>query len=643
MIEFVLGLMHDLDHIFAADGPLSAAIDGFTPRPAQQEMADAVAGAMSSCGRLMVEAGTGTGKTFAYLVPALLSGARVVISTGTRNLQDQLFQKDLPALSGALGRPVSVSILKGRSNYLCLHRMSIADDMRGQPARHLQNVRSWAGSTAKGDIGELSGIPEKSPVWPQVTSTSENCLGQECPFYSDCFVVKARREAMDADLVIVNHHLLLADMVLKEEGFGELLPGVDVVVVDEAHQLPEIAGRFFGVSVSSRQLENIARDARAELLAAAIHDNDTETLLDGLPLRLADIRLTLPKGRNDYENLDSDSELALSRLDDRLDELIGRLDQIEEKTVGLAQCCRRLNSAVEHLEAIRKSNESGIRWLETGQRGFSLNLTPFDVSESLGRFVNDLDCSWIFTSATLAVGDDFTHLRSRMGLEDGNDLKLDSPFDYAHNALIFIPEDLPNPSNSQFCSRLLERCLPLIDACRGGVFFLFTSHRALREVEALLREHWGDNPARPVLVQGQMPRNLLLDEFRRLGNAVLLGAASFWEGVDVRGPALGLVIIDKLPFASPDDPLTRARIAAISEAGGNPFFEHQLPQAVLALKQGVGRLIRSETDTGVVVLGDPRLQSKPYGKLFFKSLPDMPVTQDLSQALEILAGGETGS
>ncbi len=635
--------MQDLSDIFAADGPLSNAIDGYTPRPAQQEMALAVSAALASCGRLLVEAGTGTGKTFAYLVPALLSGIRVAISTGTRNLQDQLYNKDMPELSRALGRPVKVAILKGRANYLCHHRLSLAEDMRGKPGRHLQQIRAWALSTQSGDIAELSGLPEQSVVWPQVTSTIENCLGQECPVYSACCVVRARREAMDADIVIVNHHLLLADMALKEEGFGELLPGVDAVVVDEAHQLPKIAGQFFGLSVSSRQLENIARDTRAELLAAVIHDAATESLLDGLPARLADIRLTLQKGRSDYENLDSESELALGRLDDRLVELIARLDEIEEKTPGLAQCYQRLVVMLERIETIRKGDQKGIRWLETTARGFSLNLTPYDVSESLGRFVNSLDCGWIFTSATLAVGDDFAHLKGRLGLEEASDLKLESPFDYQRNTLIFMPKNLPVPSDTQFTSLLLEQCLPLIDACRGGVFFLFTSHRALREVEALLAERWGENPARPVLAQGQMPRNLLLQEFRRLGNAVLLGAASFWEGVDVRGPALGLVIIDKLPFASPDDPLTRARIAAITEAGGNAFFEHQLPQAVLALKQGVGRLIRSETDTGVVVLGDPRLQSKPYGKLFLKSLPDMPLTEDIEKAMTLLGDGEAGS
>ncbi|MCZ6559916.1 MAG: ATP-dependent DNA helicase [Gammaproteobacteria bacterium] len=635
--------MQELEDIFAADGPLADAIDGYTPRPVQQEMATAVSDALSSRARLLVEAGTGTGKTFAYLVPALLSGIRVIISTGTRNLQDQLFHKDMPELSRALGRPVKVAILKGRSNYLCHHRLSLTEDMKGKSGRHLQQIRAWALSTQSGDIAELSDLPEQSPVWPQVTSTSENCLGQECPVYASCFVVRARREAMDADIVIVNHHLLLADMALKEEGFGELLPGVDAVVVDEAHQLPKIAGQFFGLSVGSRQLEYIARDTRAELLAAVIHDAETENLLDGLPARLADLRLTLQKGRTDYENLDTNSELALQRLDDYLGQLISRLDEIAEKSPGLAQCFQRFLVSLERIETIRKSDEKGLRWLETGHRGFSLNLTPFDVSESLGRFVNTLDCGWIFTSATLAVGDDFSHLESRLGLEEAAALKLESPFDYQHNSMIFIPKGLPVPSDPQFTAQLVEACLPLIDACRGGVFFLFTSHRALREAEALLKERWGENPERPLLVQGQMPRNLLLQEFRRLGNAVLLGAASFWEGVDVRGPALGLVIIDKLPFASPADPLTRARIAAITESGGNAFSEHQLPEAVLALKQGVGRLIRSETDTGVVVLGDPRLQSKSYGKLFFRSLPDMPITQDVQQATELLAGGEAGA
>ena len=429
---------------------------------------------------------------------------------------------------------------------------------------------------------------------------------------------------------------LLADMALKEEGFGELLPGADAVVVDEAHQLPDIAGRFFGINISARQLEFLARDLRAELLAASFHDDRLDQLLDKVPTRAADVRLTLPRGRSDFDECGKETLAALGALREVLADLAEPLLEISDPSPGLAQAVRRLQTVIERFDDFDSGAAKGVRWLEASARGLTLNLTPYDVSENLGRFVNSLDCAWIFTSATLAVGDDFSHIGQRLGLEDAQSFLFESTFDYRSNTLIYMPKKMPEPQQPGYTAQVLDRVLPLIERCRGGVFMLMTSHRALREIEGLLAERWGENIERPVLVQGQRPRHRLLEEFRQHGNALLIGTASFWEGVDVRGPALSLVVIDKLPFASPGDPLTQARIKAIQEEGGNPFFEHQLPQAVLALKQGVGRLVRSESDRGVVVLCDPRLNSKSYGKLFLKSLPPMPTTRDDDQALAFL-------
>ena len=638
--------MSGMAGVFGPDGPLSRALDGFRPRPEQIRMAERVAEALATGERLLVEAGTGVGKTFAYLVPVLLSGGRVIVSTGTRSLQDQLYNRDLPAIGAALGRPVDVRMLKGRTNYLCLHRLDLAREQgrfhSREEAAWFARIESFARATATGDVAEVPDVPDDARVWPLVTSTADNCLGQRCPRYQDCHVAAARRQALRADVVVINHHLLLADMVLQEEGFGELLPGADAVVVDEAHQLPEVAVGFFGVAVGARQLEGLARDALAEALDAGVGLAPVQAPADGLTTALARARLVLAGrgGRQAWED-------ALPGIDESLDELIDAVAALEHAleplasgSSGLEAVARRAGDVRLRLERLGQGDE-GVRWFESWSRSFALHMTPPDAGESLGARIAERGGAWIFTSATLAIGDDFSHVAARLGVPDASTLKLDSPFDFARQALLYLPPGLPPPAASDYTPRMIDAVRPLLEASGGRAFILFTSHRALRDAAAILRGPGALAGDHPLLVQGEAPRELLLAEFRRAGNAVLLGAGSFWEGVDVRGEALSLVIIDRLPFASPGDPLLKARLDRIREAGGSPFPEFQLPQAVLALKQGIGRLIRDYEDRGVAVICDPRLSGRHYGRTFLRALPPMPVTAALADAVELLqtAGG----
>ncbi len=611
-------------------------------------MAERVAEALATGDRLLVEAGTGVGKTFAYLVPVLLSGGRVILSTGTRSLQDQLFNRDLPAIGGALGRPVDVRMLKGRSNYLCLHRLDLAREQGRLPsreeARWFARVTAFAERTRTGDVAEVEGVPDDARIWPLVTSTADNCLGQRCPSYQDCHVVAARRAALQADVVVINHHLLLADMVLKEEGFGELLPGADAVVVDEAHQLPEIAVGFFGVSVSTRQLEGLARDAVAEALDAGVGLSPVEAPADGLNQAVARARLALA-GRGGRQAWSA----AVPAIDDSLDELheaVAALDDALEPLApssgGLEAAARRSADLRLRLERLA-DGDGGVRWFESWSRSFALHMTPPDAGESLGARIAEREGAWIFTSATLAIGEDFGHIAARLGVPDASTLKLDSPFDFGRQALLYLPPGLPMPSAPDYTRRMIEAVRPLISASGGRAFLLFTSHRALREAAGLLREPGALEEGCPLLVQGEAPREQLLATFRGAGNAVLLGAASFWEGVDVRGDALSLVVIDRLPFASPGDPVLQARLDLIREEGGNPFMDFQLPQAVLALKQGVGRLIRDYDDRGVAVICDPRVTTRRYGRTFLDSLPPMSRTDELAAAVSFLQTAPGGS
>jgi len=640
-----LSLAEHIGAAFDADGILERSLDGFRPRDGQRRMAEAVAAALESRGILLVEAGTGTGKTYAYLAPVLDAGLKVVVSTGTKTLQDQLFRRDLPAISGALGRPVHVALLKGRANYLCRHRLNLAvEEGLGavRETRRLARIQAWAGTTKSGEIAEVPGIPEDAPVWGRVTSNADNCLGQECPEFQRCHVVKARREAMKADVVVVNHHLLLADLALKEEGFGELLPGADAVVVDEAHQLPEIAARFFGVSVGTRQALALVGDARAEALKAGAWQPPFEAATGELERAAREAAVALAGGgaggRLSWPELPPDTDERLAALESAAAALAEACDALGGPGPGLDAIERRARTLAARTGTIRAGGEGfELRWVETGRRSASFHAAPVDAGRALAAHVTSRGCGWVFTSATLAVGDDFGAFLDRLGLEEAETLRLDSPFDFRARTRLYVPQGLPQPADPDYTRRVVEVALPLLEASGGRAFLLFTSHRALQAAARILQPQ-AEALGFPVLVQGDEPRARLLASFRRLGNAVLLGTQSFWEGVDVKGPALSVVLIDKLPFAAPDDPLLKARLDAAREAGREPFRDVQLPQAVLSLKQGIGRLIRDTDDAGLAVVCDPRLLGKGYGRVFLASLPPMPIVRSEDEAVDFLVG-----
>ncbi|HEX7338959.1 MAG TPA: ATP-dependent DNA helicase [Rhodanobacteraceae bacterium] len=638
--------LDDVAELLGADGPFAREVPGFAPRQAQQVMAREVARAIDEGATLVAEAGTGTGKTFAYLVPALLSGKRVLISTGTKTLQDQLFFRDLPRVRAVLGSRLKISLLKGRANYLCLHRLdqAVHEDSfaNRKQVQQLAAIREWSARTVRGDRMELGDVPEDSPVWPRVTSTPENCLGASCPFYNECHVVKARREAAEADVVVVNHHLLFADLALKQEGFGELLPMAEAIILDEAHQVPALAGQFFSRHVSARQLTELARDALgecagvsgaldvlrgpADVLDAAV--KHLRLALDPLPARGAFVQLT---GRAEVRD-------ELEHLDDALNDLADALAAQAERSRGLTSLHERAQALMLRLAGIDGHGEDGVvRWYEVSARGFALHATPLDLASPLQQLRESLPAAWIYTSATLSVAGSFDHFSRQMGLDEPRTLMLDSPFDYAHQALCYLPAGLPAPAARDYTERVMDAVWPVLEASHGRAFLLFTSHRALRQAADWLKAHqapW------PLFVQGTAPRHQLLDAFRQSGQGVLLGAASFWEGVDVAGEALSVVAIDKLPFAAPDDPVLQARLEAMQQAGENPFMGWQVPSAVIALKQGVGRLIRDLNDRGVLVLCDPRLTGKGYGRLFLKSLPPMQRTHDMADVQAFFAGDD---
>ena len=628
---------------FSPEGALSKAIPGFQPRQAQIDMAEAVECAITEQSQLVIEAGTGTGKTFAYLVPALLSGKKTVISTGSKNLQEQLFHRDLPLMVDALGFFGQVALLKGRSNYLCLDRLSRqmveSHEQSADPTllSQLVKVRSWASETKSGDLGECEAIAEDSPVIPTITSTNDNCLGKECPSYEECFVLKARKRALDSDVVVVNHHLFLADLAIKETGFGELIPEAEVFIFDEAHQMPDIASHYFGQSLSSRQIQELCKDIDIAYRTEAKDMRQLQKAGDKLLQTAMDLRIVLGDTgfRGNWREAIGSPSISreLMRLNDALDFVIEVLKLAIGRSQLLDSAYERANTVKNRLDRVCDVSITGYSyWYDTTPRHFSLHITPLTVADKFCEQMELNPGAWIFTSATLAVNDDFAHFTSRLGLKPQRMFSLPSPFDYQKQARLCVPRYLPEPNSPGMANKLVTLLSPLIEKNQGRCFFLCTSHSMMKELVDRFRQ----SLSVPVLMQGETSKQRTLAEFMELGNALLVATGAFWEGIDVRGDTLSCVIIDKLPFTAPDDPLLKARIEDCQLRGGDPFAQVQLPEAVITLKQGVGRLIRDKNDSGVLIICDNRLVTRDYGGVFLASLPPIPRTRDLNIVQDFL-------
>ena len=631
-----------VDQVLGEAGLFASQLPRFRPREQQLELAAGILRSLDASEDLLAEAGTGIGKTFAYLVAVILTGRKAIISTGTKTLQDQLFERDIPEVLNIMDVSMRVRLLKGRSNYLCLYRYhktrfsAVAKTAENKPLFTEMDV--WINNTERGELSELSLLPGNNSLYFNVTSTPENCLGMDCDHYTECFVYKARRKAMNADLLVVNHHLLFADMALKSGGFGEVLPEVDVVVMDESHQIPEIAGRFFSQTFSSRQCQELLRDLAEEASAesgatAAIADQVQwlERALRDCFMHLHDV-----PGKGNMQQLRQQPRVyeILELLQSSLQDLEQAAAVIAIQSSGLESCHGRIRALLALLDDMLRAEDSdAIYWYETRSKYFSLNKSPLDIATPLSAFRAGLDMSWVLTSATLTVNREFKHYQQQTGFDTAQTLLLDSPFDYQQQALLLLPQGLPEPNDYAFNQAMFDYMLPLIESVSGGVFFLFTSHRSLQQAA----EYFSNRLQRPLFIQGTQERNQMLREFRKSGRGVLLGAASFWEGVDVAGENLSCVIIDRLPFAHPDDPILQARINHIKDNGGNPFFDYQIPRAAISLKQGAGRLIRGESDRGLLVIADPRMISKGYGRVFRNSLPPMPVTQSVDEAMAFIS------
>jgi len=642
-----------LDALFAEGGPLARAAPGFRHRAQQVEFARAVLEAIEGKQTLIAEAGTGTGKTFAYLVPALLAGGRVIVSTGTKTLQDQLFHRDLPRVREALGLRADVALLKGRANYVCLHHLELAAAQGSfalrEEASHLQKIRSFAARTMTGDRAECEGVPEGSGAWAQATSTRENCLGSACRHYQDCFVMKARKKASEADIVVVNHHLFFADVALRDEGAADLLPEANTVIFDEAHHLPDLARLFFGQSLSTAQLVELARDAR---LAEAAHARESTAIGDAaadMERAARDLRLALgpAAGRMALAALPERTafDRAIDALRERLAALAQRLRAQEERAEELRNCRARADEYLARIgewrEADARPKEDAfgesegadvVRWIEAWPQSCALYVTPLDVGRIFGGRTRDGERAWIFTSATLSVNGDFSHYAREMGLAEARTLTWPSPYDFANQALLYVPEGLPDPNTERYGEAVIDAAWPVVRASAGHAFLLFTSLRAMeRGHERLAAKLAAEGLPWPLLLQGSGSKNDLLERFRRSPHAILVGSQSFWEGVDVKGEQLSVVVIDRLPFNPPDEPVLAACIERINRAGGNAFMDYQIPRAVIALKQGAGRLIRDEADRGALVICDPRLVDKPYGRRIWRALPPFRRTRSLAE------------
>ncbi len=639
--------MSDLASVFSTTGALAQVVPGFRARPFQLEMAEAIQNIIKNQDVIVAEAGTGTGKTFAYLVPALLSGGKVIISTGTKTLQDQLFGRDIPTVRDALKVPVTVALLKGRANYVCHHHLARAQSDGRLPTRddvvYLARIESFARISNTGDRADLAEVPENAGVWPLVTSTRDNCLGSQCEHYDKCFVMKARKQALEADVVVVNHHLFFADVMLREESVAELLPACNTVIFDEAHQLPETASLFFGQSVSTTQLIDLARDARIEGATSAKDFAALPVAANVLEKSARDLRLAFEDGgsrmpANALKQRKVITE-ALTEACDKLTAFAETLHTQAARSDGLAQCFERADALRGQLAGWREDADASlVRWVEVFHQSVQFNATPLSIAEIFRKQVEAQAKAWVFTSATLSVNGDFSHYVNELGIEAAQTANWASPFDFATQGLLYVPQQLPDPNTPDYTAAVVAAAVSVVEASGGRAFLLFTSLRAMREAHGLLADEFKKRGwDYPLLVQGEGSRTELLLRFRELGNAVLIGSQSFWEGVDVRGEALSVVMIDKLPFAPPDDPVLAARIAKINAEGRNAFMEYQLPRAVISLKQGAGRLIRDETDRGVLMICDPRLLSKSYGKRIWRSLPPMTRTREIDDVVAFFA------
>jgi ATP-dependent DNA helicase DinG len=649
--------MSALADLFSETGPLSKAAPSFRTRPGQIELASAIEATLQDRHQLIAEAGTGIGKTFAYLVPLLQHGGKSLISTATRHLQDQLFQRDLPRIKAALGVSADIALLKGRSNYLCLHRLEQYREegrfTRAEDAAAFRDIIFFSGTTTHGDIAECATVPETSPVWSMATSTRENCLGQNCPQVKECHVMAARKRASEADIVVVNHHLFCADLALRDEGLGDLLPTVDNIVIDEAHALAEIAAQFFGKSISSSMLTGLARDTLAVGLTHARDGASWPDLCAAMDRAAAELKLLLASpaeaslaagSRIGWERLSPTQRAAwLAKVSEALQAVTlchAALEVNAPRHIELAQLQSRADDLMDRLQWFCQEStdkdEPLVRWIEASRYAVTLHLTPYDISARFREEAAKNQRAWIFVSATLTIAGRFQHFQERLGLDQARCLVAESPFNYPQQGLLVVPENCPDPKSSNLLTLLLEtpEIQTLMEAITGGIFILCTSHRAVEHGRQFVKTWGATHPDRLMLVQGDAPRHQMIEQFRSHGRAVLVGSQSFWEGVDVPGNALSMVIIDKLPFAPPDDPVLEARSRWCRRQGRDPFMSIQLPEAAISLKQGVGRLIRSESDRGLVLVGDRRLADTAYGRQLLKSLPPFQRTRSLAFALD---------
>jgi ATP-dependent DNA helicase DinG len=629
--------------VFADAGPLAQGVEGFEARPGQRELALRVAETFTNGGVLLAEAGTGTGKTLGYLVPAVLSGRRVLVSTGTRTLQDQIFYKDIPALARALGTEIRAAYMKGRANYLCRHRFARLQEIRAalseEEQRWLDTIDEWLPETQTGDRAELADMPDSFPFWTELTATSEQCLGRECPQFADCFITRMRERADDANVIVVNHHLLCADASVRQGDFGAVIPACDLAVIDEAHQLEDVVTQYFGVSFSGHRMDEFVRDAE-QAVASVPADQGSRAV--AIQHAIGDVeragRRLFDRARGeamrerggDRTTLTPDSAARLSdegsALREELERLGAAIRAVDPTPDDLKAIMTRGVALREDVRVLLAADDPAfVHFLEVRGRGIALRAAPIDVAALVREKVIGNRTATVLTSATLTVAGAFDYVQGRLGLPSATTVRLPSEFDFQTQALLYLPADMPDPRSPEFNRAAAGVIAEVLERSQGRAFVLFTSYAAMRDVFEQVSPHvpW------PLLLQGTAPRSTLLREFRATPNAVLFATASFWQGVDVAGDALSCVIIDRLPFASPGDPLVAARIASIEASGGHPFHDYQVPLATLTLLQGMGRLIRTKTDRGVLTVLDPRLTRMAYGRRFLASFPPAPVTRDL--------------